>query len=133
MTSRNLNTTWRDIIFKQYKQDYDADVPFPVRYLLNNTQWKKDLWYEIPKKIDPDAFRRSIIAFHQATRGKESPEYEDENIIVRPRRPTAITQTPDGQTLPVQQDFPEVEDDGATEPAPTGPATSNNMEFCRVP
>ncbi|KAL3427323.1 hypothetical protein PVAG01_00832 [Phlyctema vagabunda] len=125
MTSRNLNTTWRDIIFKQYREDHEADVAFPVRYLLHNPQWKKDLWYEIPKKIDPDTFRRSIIAFHRATRGTESPNYQDDNITVRPRQPHAHTETPDIQSISARQDDAhEAEDADATEPSLAGPATS---------
>lgn len=95
MTSRNLNTTWRDIIFKQYRQDHTDDVPFPIRYLLHNPTWKQDLWYEIPRKIDPDSFRRSIIAFHRTTRGTSSPIYSDENLSVRPRKPSTTSQGQD--------------------------------------
>jgi hypothetical protein len=124
MTSRNLNTTWRDILFKQYKEDYDADVPFPVRYLLHNDQWKKDLWYEIPREIDPDTFRKSILAFHRATRGTESPEYEGESIIVRPRVPPATTQTSENRTLPAEQHVSESEEVGPIESAP--PSLASN-------
>lgn len=85
MTTRNLNRTWRDVLFEQYKLDHDADVAFPVRYLLHNPQFSVDLFYEIPVKIHPDDFRRSILAFHRATKHSDRPEYADQNISIRQR------------------------------------------------
>jgi hypothetical protein len=40
MAFRNLNKTWRDVVFEQYEEDHAAGVPFPVTYLINATQWK---------------------------------------------------------------------------------------------
>ena len=52
MTTRNLNQTWRDVVFNPYAADHAADVQFPVRYLINASQWKRDIFIEIPTKID---------------------------------------------------------------------------------
>ncbi|KAK4235361.1 hypothetical protein C8A03DRAFT_36793 [Achaetomium macrosporum] len=52
MTTRNLNQTWRDVVFNQYAADHAAGVPFPVRYLIYASQWNRDIFIEIPAKID---------------------------------------------------------------------------------
>jgi hypothetical protein len=52
MTSRNLNQTWRDVVFNQYAADHADDVPFPVRYLIHASPWNMDIFIEIPAKID---------------------------------------------------------------------------------
>lgn len=84
MTTRNLNKTWRDIVFAQYAADFDADVPFPVRYLINADVWKKDIFIEIPTKIPVETLRRSVLTF-RAKRLNSDPAYRDENISVRAR------------------------------------------------
>jgi hypothetical protein len=85
MTSRNLNTTWRDTIFQQYAADLEADVPYPVRYLINAPPWK-DIFITVPEKIDLRAYKNAILAFHRDRRCSEDPTYEDEHISVRPRK-----------------------------------------------
>ncbi|KAF7162557.1 hypothetical protein CNMCM5623_007803 [Aspergillus felis] len=85
MTTRNLNRTWRDVVFNQYAADFDADVPFPVRYLINADVWKKDIFIEIPIKIPVATFRRSVLTFVRAKRLDSDPAYRDENISVRAR------------------------------------------------
>lgn len=83
MTSRNLNQTWRDIVFKQYEDDHAADVPFPIRYLINASQWKKDIFIEIPTKIDVPVFRQAVLHFARTRRLTDDPAYEDDLIKVR--------------------------------------------------
>jgi hypothetical protein len=85
MTSRNLNTTWRDTIFKQYAADLEADVPFPVRYLINAPPWK-DIFITVPEKIDLRAYKNAVLAFYKEKRCCEDPTYEGEGIAVRPRK-----------------------------------------------
>ncbi|ROV93022.1 hypothetical protein VPNG_09414 [Cytospora leucostoma] len=91
MTTRNLNTTWRDIVFKQYAADFEAEVPFPVRYLINVPVVYglpgRDIWIEVQTKIDLKAFKKAIVAFHLATRLVGDPTYQDDHISVRPRLP----------------------------------------------
>lgn len=82
MTSRNLNQTWRDVVFHQYVADDAADVPFPVRYLINAQEWKKDIFIEIPTKIDVPVFRRAVLNFCVARRRADDPAYEDNRIKV---------------------------------------------------
>ncbi|KAL1872686.1 hypothetical protein Daus18300_004232 [Diaporthe australafricana] len=84
MTTRNLNKTWRDVVFQQYASDHAADVPFPIRYLINAKQWHRDIWIEIPQKVDVRDFRRSVLSFFVAMR-HEDPVFDDQNISVRPR------------------------------------------------
>ena len=85
MTSRNLNTTWRDTIFTQYAADLEADVPFPVRYLINAPPWR-DIFITVPEKIDLRAYKNAVFAFYKEKRCSEDPTYEDEFIAVRPRK-----------------------------------------------
>jgi len=110
MTSRNLNTTWRDRLFRAYKEDYEADAPFPIRYLIQNERFKQDLWYEVATKIHPDDVRRSFFASHKATKDKEDPEYEDANIKVHRKR--AVGQDSTVETLPTQQNDDQLEEPG---------------------
>ncbi|KAL0929694.1 uncharacterized protein CTRU02_215337 [Colletotrichum truncatum] len=84
MTTRNLNQTWREVVFQQYASDHAADVPFPVRYLINADQWHTDIWIRIPEKIDVSTFRRSILNFVVARRNQD-PVFSDKYISVRPR------------------------------------------------
>lgn len=84
MTTRNLNQTWRDVVFQQYARDHAADVPFPVRYLIHAPEWHKDIFIEIPTKIDERTLRRSVLDFAVSRRGAE-PVFSNEYISVRPR------------------------------------------------
>ncbi|AEO71795.1 uncharacterized protein THITE_2017192, partial [Thermothielavioides terrestris NRRL 8126] len=68
MTSRNLNQTWRDMVFKKCEEDHVADVPFPVRYLINAPQWKKDIFFEIGSKIDVPVFLQAVLHFSRTRR-----------------------------------------------------------------
>lgn len=85
MTSRNLNKTWRDVVFDQYAADFDADVPFPVRYLIHTPEWNKDIFIETSTKIPVSTFRHSVLTFVRAKRREPDPAYQDENISVRAR------------------------------------------------
>jgi len=87
MTSRNLNQTWRDVVFKRYEADHAASVPFPVRYLINVNvdKWKQDMFIEIPIKIDVPIFRRAVLTFYTARHRVDDPVYEDDYIKVRAR------------------------------------------------
>lgn len=84
MTSRNLNTTWRDTIFTQYAADLEADVPFPVRYLINAPPWR-DIFITVPEKIDLRAYKSAVLAFYTDRRCSEE-TYEVGCISVRPRK-----------------------------------------------
>ncbi|KAF5021120.1 hypothetical protein F66182_6820 [Fusarium sp. NRRL 66182] len=88
MTTRNLNQTWRDILFKQYAADYEADVPFPVTYLLNIPEWNQDLLFNIPNKISLRTFKTSILDFCRAAQGAD-PIFDGEHISVQPRKPSS--------------------------------------------
>jgi hypothetical protein len=95
MTTRNLNQTWRDVVFKQYEEDHAADVPFPIRYLIKAEQWKKDIFIEIPTKIDVPIFRQAVLRFFRARRLADDPAYEDDLIKVRARVSPAIQRNDD--------------------------------------
>jgi hypothetical protein len=86
MTTRNLNRTWRDVVFKQYEADLEANEPFPIRYLINAIQWRRDIIINIPQKITLQRFRRSIFTFFTALHTADDPTYEDDCISVRPRK-----------------------------------------------
>jgi hypothetical protein len=89
MTSRNLNTTWQDIVFNQYAANLETDVPFPVRYLINIPVIYglpgRDIWVEIPAKIDLKTLKNAVLAFMLATRDGGDPTYQDDHISVLPR------------------------------------------------
>ncbi|KAM0703809.1 hypothetical protein Q7P35_009748 [Cladosporium inversicolor] len=85
MTSRNLNTTWCDTIFTQYAADLEADVPFPVRYLINAPPWK-DIFITVPERIDLRDYKNAIFAFYRERRCSVDPTYEGGGIAVRPRK-----------------------------------------------
>ncbi|KAL2693660.1 hypothetical protein Neosp_000221 [[Neocosmospora] mangrovei] len=84
MTFRNLNETWRDVVFRTYAQDHQDDVPFPVTYLINAPEWKRNILIEVPKKIDVKAYRHSVLKFTIDLRFQD-PVYDGEYISVRPR------------------------------------------------
>ncbi|KAK7715037.1 hypothetical protein SLS64_003734 [Diaporthe eres] len=105
MTTRNLNQTWRDVVFTQYTADYEADVPFPVTYITNVPEWKQDILIKIPKKIDLKTLRKSVLDFCHATRGAD-PVYDGEHISVQPRKPASA--------LPKETDSRSEQDDVPT-------------------
>jgi hypothetical protein len=86
MTTRNLNKTWRDIVFEQYQADLEADSPFPIRYLIFLHRWKKDTFISIPNKIEIMTFRRAILDFVRSRDGEEDPTFSNEHISVWPRK-----------------------------------------------
>jgi hypothetical protein len=95
MTTRNLNKTWRDVVYAQYTKDYEDDVPFPVRYLINvRTYNNRDIFINIPRKIDVFTFKQVVSAFYTATRFGE-PRWESEHIWVEPRVPSSSRQEAD--------------------------------------
>jgi hypothetical protein len=87
MTTRNLNTTYRDILIKQYRTDHLANSPFPIRYLLHHPTFKKDLWWEVSDVISPDEFKRAVLKCHLETRGRdvEGLTWEGGGVKVRVR------------------------------------------------
>lgn len=87
MTTRNLNRTWREVVWEQYAIDLEADVAFPVCYLIHAPQWKRDIFITIPSKIPYETFRRAVLDFLTAVLRprKVDPLWENEYISVRPR------------------------------------------------
>lgn len=85
MTFRNLNQTWRGIIYTQYDTDHAADAPFPIRYLIKASPWNKDIIITIPQKVEPVRFRLAIRDFYRAMRRGE-PVWAAEVISVKPRK-----------------------------------------------
>lgn len=75
-------------MFNQYAADYEADVPFPISYLIHIPEWKRDVRIQIPKKIELRTLRQSILAFLRATDGA-NPTYDGEHISTRPGRTVA--------------------------------------------
>ncbi|KAF4976745.1 hypothetical protein FZEAL_6623 [Fusarium zealandicum] len=84
MTSRNLNQTWRDVIFQQYAADLEADVPFPVSYLIFAREWNSDIIINTPSKIDLRTYKNAIRDFCVARRHVD-PAFSNEYISVRAR------------------------------------------------
>lgn len=82
MTSRNLNRTNMDILLEQYISDLAADSPHPIRYLLHDHKFHKDLWWEIPQKVDPQVLRRELVKYLACRR--DWMEYECEVFKVYP-------------------------------------------------
>ena len=119
MTSRNLNGNWIDTLSRQYVYDLKEDAPHPIQYHLWNPQKKKDLYYLIPNKIEEPKFRRSLVKYHQATKGTSNIEWENEyvKVILAPRykenpatssdpesvHPTADEPPTEGSLLPEQR------------------------------
>jgi hypothetical protein len=87
MTSRNLNGNWIDTLRRQYIYDLKDNAPHPVKYLLWNPQKSKDLYYLISKPIEEPQLRRSLVKYHQATKGTSNVEWENEHVkvILHPR------------------------------------------------
>ncbi|KAF1979956.1 hypothetical protein BU23DRAFT_549122 [Bimuria novae-zelandiae CBS 107.79] len=87
MTSRNLNGNWVDTLSLQYSYDLKDNSPHPIKYLLWNPQKKKDLYYLIPNKIEVQELRRSLVKYHQATKGASDIEWQNEHVkvILHPR------------------------------------------------
>ncbi|KAL4756366.1 uncharacterized protein BDW70DRAFT_145013 [Aspergillus foveolatus] len=85
MTTRNLNKTWRDVVFEQYSVDLSANEPFPIRYLIYAFEWKSDIFINVPEKVSLEAYRRSVLSFCRAKLRDTDPTYEDENLSIRPR------------------------------------------------
>lgn len=85
MTTRNLNRTWRDVIFAQYAADLEANEPFPIRYLINAPEWEKDIFINVPKKISLEDYCRSVHTFCRAKYRDLDPAYEDENLSIQAR------------------------------------------------
>lgn len=86
-TRRNLNKTWNNMVWHQYKADFEADVPFPIRYLIHAGERLQDIFITIPSKIPCETLRRALLDFLIATRrpNKLDPIWENEHISIRPR------------------------------------------------
>ncbi|KAJ3539119.1 hypothetical protein NM208_g5618 [Fusarium decemcellulare] len=83
MTFRNLNQTWRDVIFKQYDADYQADVPFPITYLIFAPDWNsQDLLFTIPNKITLKTLKDAIRDFYRSGKSSE-PIYDGEHLSLK--------------------------------------------------
>lgn len=106
MTTRNLNQTWRDVVFSQYASDYENNVAFPIRYTIHTPQWNRDIRIEIPSRVDVRTFRRSIADFF-VSKHRADPVYQDEYISVRPRISPFDRQDQDNDD---RQDDPELQD-----------------------
>ncbi len=99
-------------------------MPFLVRYLLYNLIWKRDLFYTVPKKIEPAIFRKAIFAFRKATKGSKNPEYVDESISVRVRERIKDTNDPHPQAYSVpDEEIAAEEEMDAAGPAVAGSAS----------
>lgn len=85
MTTRNLNKTWRDVIFAQYAADLESNEPFPIRYLINAPEWSRDIYIRVPEKVSLEAYRHSVLTFCRAKFRDNDPTYEDENLSIKPR------------------------------------------------
>jgi hypothetical protein len=86
MTTRNLNRTWTDIVFAQYAADHEADVPYPIRYLIKAPQWKTDIWINVAEKTtDLLTLKRSFKAFFLARHTSGNPTWEDDFMSIKPR------------------------------------------------
>ncbi|KAF5589547.1 hypothetical protein FPCIR_6750 [Fusarium pseudocircinatum] len=136
MTFRNLNQTWRDVIFKQYDADYQADVPFPITYLIFAPDWNsQDLLFTIPNKITLKTLKDAIRDFYRSAKSSE-PIYNGEHLSVRPRKPLS--------TLPAQTeiqhdacsawDFEVWPDSGCDTSPPSGHESGDGFRDCtKVP
>lgn len=76
MTTKNLNRTSTDILVQQYIKDVAADFPHPIRYILHDYRFKKDIAYEIFAKVDPDVFKRALGNYRRERGDKIEFEYE---------------------------------------------------------
>ena len=85
MKTRNLNQTWRNVLFKQYAAAYEADVPFPVTYLIKVLEWDQDLLFNVPRKISLRTFKNSMLDFCRAAQGAD-PMYDGEYVSIQPRK-----------------------------------------------
>ncbi|KAJ9485736.1 hypothetical protein VN97_g7612 [Penicillium thymicola] len=85
MTTRNLNRTWRDVVRIQYTLDVDADVPFPLQYIIHAPEWNESLVIDIPNKVPVETIHRSISNFVRETHRKPEPTYQDEKLSIRAR------------------------------------------------
>lgn len=83
MTTRNLNRTWRDVVFSQFETDVETNAPFPITYLIYATPWNRDIIITISTKITPETFRREILDFF--IKRDPDPTFRCEHITIRPR------------------------------------------------
>ncbi|PYH94498.1 hypothetical protein BO71DRAFT_353280 [Aspergillus ellipticus CBS 707.79] len=60
MTSKNLSRTQTDIILAELRADRAAKAPFPIRYLPFDEKFRKDIFYRIPRDVNPDILRRAL-------------------------------------------------------------------------
>ncbi|KAJ5888276.1 hypothetical protein N7495_008317 [Penicillium taxi] len=78
MTSKNLNQTSSEIILAQFRTDRAAHSPYPIRYLLSDSEFWQDIFYEIP---------HAVAALDQYTRQrKHTIEYSHPVFKAWPRR-----------------------------------------------
>jgi hypothetical protein len=93
-------------------------VPYPVRYLISTPQWK-DIFINVPVKIDLDTFRRSIFTFFRTLHRSPDPTYQDEHISIEPRRRNTSSAEDDAEDQQdVDQDL--LPDDSLPSAAPGG-------------
>ena len=76
MTSKNLNKGEFSILTEQYLSDYAEDLPYPIRYILRDSLFQKDIVWEIRRRIDPQTFKLELRNYLAARRG--TIEYETE-------------------------------------------------------
>ena len=58
-------------------------VPHPIRYLLFDRKFSKDIFYEITSPIDIDTLRNSLVTYIRER--KEEPAWNDNVIETYPR------------------------------------------------
>jgi hypothetical protein len=77
-TSRNLNRTRTQILLDQYRADLESGSPHPIRYLLFDRKFNKDIFYEITSPVDIDTLKNSLIKYTRER--KEEPAWNDDVI-----------------------------------------------------
>ncbi|KAI1400131.1 hypothetical protein F4819DRAFT_462601 [Hypoxylon fuscum] len=83
MTTKVLNKSWFDTLQDQYQQDLEAEIVFPLTYILYYKRWDRDLHYEIKHKISVQEFHTSLVAFHRShTTLEDDPSYQDQSIKI---------------------------------------------------
>lgn len=82
MTTRNLNQTWRDVLFNQYDLYHAINVPFPGRYIIFAPPWHRDILSEITKKLDPQIFHRSVQNFVTSKQYETDPAFSNGHILI---------------------------------------------------
>jgi hypothetical protein len=84
--------------------------------LINAPQWKKDIFIEIPTKIDVPVFRQAVLHFSSTRRLADDPAYEDDLIKVRAR----VSRFSPSSSAQRNDDAPPQDDTNQPEPGAAG-------------